>query len=442
MYPDDYLNAYDIIEESDGKAKIKCKITPQRCRPCDHGAPQSNGPRTKTVYDIDQRTGNIIEIEVTHYQYRCSHPGCKSTFVFDMLPTKCFPTEQTEGRTNKSKSRDILNAAMDYMLLGSDDKGNPITASDAAKKYGYDRKVISTELHARVNATMSEHILSNESCAQAALVPFMYRGIMRCAVMGYVQRVPDEPLTPVLYDIRDSYNPDDLLAYLREYRYQGLIVPEVTYLDMDEAFIDLVYKLYVEDYQCPHESFYTGIVKSLVKDKICAVEPANLENRFGFKETFDFFKRRLGALLYDKDLSEGDDDTEDALIDSYFASEETDFYTILDTWMEEVTPDVVAKEFEPLYNLLYQYADSIDVSMTRYREDGVCPESELGFIKYFHKRNVDFSEMRYRVHCLSKNRQDVSFQQLIQGQYKPSVPGKSLQRYYIDLNELNELFQE
>ena len=122
------------------------------------------------------------------YQYRCSHPGYKSSFVFDMLPTKCFPTEQTEERTSKSKSKDILIRAVDYLLFGADDDGQPVTVSDAAKKFGYDRKVISTELHARVNASLSEHILSNEACAQAPLVPFTYRGQRRCAVMGYARK--------------------------------------------------------------------------------------------------------------------------------------------------------------------------------------------------------------------------------------------------------------
>lgn len=441
MYPDDYLGAYEIIEESDGKAKIKCKITPQRCRPCDHGAPQSNGPRTKTVYDIDQRTGNVIEIEVTHYQYRCSHPGCKSSFVFDMLPTKCFPTEQTEGRTSKSKSKDILNRAMDYLLFGADDDGQPVTVSDAAKKFGYDRKVISTELHARVNAALSEHILSNEACAQAALVPFTYRGQRRCAVMGYVKDDNGSALRPVLYDIRDKYEQDDLMAYLKEYRSQGLVVPEITYTDMDDSFLDLIYKLYVEDYQNPHDEFLVGIVKSLVGDKIKASSSKTLTNEFELKWTYDFFRRRLEAHLLDKDIIDGPDDSE-VFIDAEFAKQGMDFYDILDAWMEDIVPDVVAEELQPLYDTLYAFADSIDVSMTHYREDGVCPEGELGFVHYFHKRNLDFAEMRYRVHCLSKNKQQVPFQHLMNGQYQPPFSGKTLQRYYIDLRELNAIFQE
>ena len=64
MYPDDYLGSYEIMEESDGKAKIKCKIEPGRCKCCDQDSARRNGPKTKTVYDIDQRTGSIIEIEV------------------------------------------------------------------------------------------------------------------------------------------------------------------------------------------------------------------------------------------------------------------------------------------------------------------------------------------------------------------------------------------
>lgn len=441
MYPDDYLGAYEIIEESNGKAKIKCKITPQRCRPCDHGAPQSNGPRTKTVYDIDQRTGNVIEIEVTHYQYRCSHPGCKSSFVFDMLPTKCFPTEQTEGRTSKSKSKDILNRAMDYLLFGADDDGQPVTVSDAAKKFGYDRKVISTELHARVNAAMSEHILSNETCAQAAMVPFTYRGERRCAIMGYVRDDSSSVLRPVLYDIRDKYERDDLLAYLKEYRSQGLVVPEITYTDMDDSFLDLIYKLYVEDYQNPHDEFFVGIIKSIVGDKIKASSTKNLTSEFELKWTYDFFRRRLEAHLLDKDIIDGPDDSE-VFIDAEFAKQGMDFYDILDAWMEDIVPDAVAEELQPLYDTLYAFADSIDVSMTHYREDGVCPEGELGFVHYFHKCNLDFAEMRYRVHCLSKNKQNVPFKHLMNGQYQPPFSGKTLQRYYIDLRELNEMFQE
>ena len=61
------------------------------------------------------------------------------------------------------------------------------------------------------------------------IVPFVYRGIMRCAVMGYTQSDGEDSLRPVLYDIRDSYNHEDLEKYLKEYRYQGIIVPEVTY---------------------------------------------------------------------------------------------------------------------------------------------------------------------------------------------------------------------
>ena len=90
---------------------------------------------------------------------------------------------------------------------------------------------------------------------------------------------------------------------------------------------------------------------------------------------------------------------------------------------------------------LYAYADSIDVSMSHYREDGVCPEDELTFVHHFHKRNVDFEEMRYRVHLLSKNNQNVSFQNLITGQYKPTSR-KTLRRYYIDLREINLLFKD
>ena len=441
MYPDDYLDSYEIVEESGTKVKIKCKIAPQRCRPCDHASPQSNGPRSKTVYDIDSRTGEIVEIEAIHYQYRCSHHGCKSSFVLDALPTKCFPTEPTEGRTSKSKSRDILNSAMDYLLFGLDADGKPVTTTDAAKKYGYDRKVLSTELHARVNAAMSEHILSNEACAQAALVPFTYRGERRCAVMGYVRNDTSGEFRPVLYDIRDKYERDDLMAYLKEYRSQGLVVPEITYTDMDDSFLDLIYKLYVEDYQNPHDEFLVGIVKSLVQEKINASSSKNLTNEFELKWTYNFFRRRLEAHILDKDLIDGPDDSE-VFIDADFAKQGMDFYDILDAWMEDIVPDVVAEELQPLYDTLYAFADSIDVSMTHYREDGVCPEGELGFIHYFHKRNLDFEEMRYRVHCLSKNKQNVPFKHLMNGQYQPPLPGKTLQRYYIDLRELNAMFQE
>ncbi len=443
MYPDDYLDSYEIVEESDNKAKIRCKITPQRCRPCDHASPQSNGPRSKTVYDIDSRTREIVEIEAIHYQYRCSHHGCKSSFVLDALPTKCFPTEQTEGRTNKSKSRDILNSAMDYLLFGLDADGKPVTTTDAAKKYGYDRKVLSTELHARVNAALSEHVISNEPCAQAALVPFTYRGERRCAVMGYVRDDTSGKLRPVLYDIRDKYERDDLMAYLKEYRFQKLIVPEVTYLDMDDSLIDLVYKLYVEDYQNPHGAFFTGILKSLVKEKIAATTAGELPVQYAFRDTFSYFKRRLAANLDDKVLLDNDRiPGEYILADAGFAENEKDFYDILDAWIEEVSPDIILEQLQPLYDFLYAFADSIDVSMTRYREDGVCPEGELGFIHYFHKRNLDFEEMRYRVHCLSKNKQNVPFKHLMNGQYQPPLPGKTLQRYYIDLCELNAMFRE
>ena len=109
--------------------------------------------------------------------------------------------------------------------------------------------------------------------------------------------------------------------------------------------------------------------------------------------------------------------------------------------MEEVQPDIIARKLQPLYEALYAYADSIDVSMSRYREDGLCPEDELKFVQFFHKRNVDFEEMRYRVHLLSNNHQNVSFQSLITGQYKPTSR-KTLRRYYIDLRELNTLFKD
>ena len=439
MYPDDYLGSYEITEESNGKAKIKCKIEPGRCKCCDQDSARRNGPKTKTVYDIDQRTGNIIEIEVTHYQYRCKHPDCKSTFIFDTLPAKCFPHEETEGRQKKSASRDVLNAAMDYFLLGKDDDGNPVTIDEAAQKYGYDRKVISTELHARVNTTLSEHILSNEVCAQAAIVPFNYRGVMRCAVIGYIQKDGGNDFNPVLYDIRDSYNREDLEKYLKEYRYQGIIVPEVTYLDMDESIIELVYKLYMEDYQSPYESFFTGIIKDIVRKKINSVEAPDLTDDYGIQDSFKYYKRKLEAKLYDKELFENDDELDDVLVDS--DSTGISFYEILDDWMEEIQPDIVAHKLRPLYEFLNEYADSIDVSMTRYREDGVCPEDELAFVQHFHKNNVDFEEMRYRIHCLSKNKQNVSFQSLITGQYKPTSR-KTLQRYYIDLRELNTLFKD
>lgn len=439
MYPDDYLGSYEILEESNGKAKIKCKIKPKRCWPCDHDAPRSNGAKTKTVYDIDQRTGNIIEIEVTHYQYRCKHPGCSSTFILDMLPAKCFPNKETEGRQKKSASRDILNAAMDYLLLGKDDNGNPVTAQDAADKFGYDRKVVSAELHARVNAALEEHILSNEICAQAAIVPFVYRGVMRCAIIGYIRGDGEDGFSPVLYDIRDSYNREDLEKYLKEYRYQGIIVPEVTYLDMDESIIELVYKLYMEDYQSPYDSFFTGIIKDIVRKKINATEAPDLPKDFCLRDSFRYYKRKLEANLYDKELCEGDDDNDDVLVDADLVDKS--FYEILDDWMEEVQPPIIAKKLKPLYDFLYEYADSIDISMMRYREDGVCPEDELTFVQHFHKSNVDFEEMRYRIHCLSKNKQNISFQSLITGQYKPTSR-KTLQRYYIDLRELNTLFKD
>ena len=73
---------------------------------------------------------------------------------------------------------------------------------------------------------------------------------------------------------------------------------------------------------------------------------------------------------------------------------------------------------------------------------GVHSECIVVTIHYFHKRNLDFEEMRYRVHCLSKNKQNVSFKHLMNGQYQPPLPGKTLQRYYIDLRELNAMFQE
>ena len=439
MYPDDYLGSYEIMEESNGKAKIKCKIEPGRCKCCDQDSARRNGPKTKTVYDIDQRTGNIIEIEVIHYQYRCKHPDCKSTFIFDALPTRCFPHEEKEGRQKKSASRDVLNAAMDYFLLGKDDNGNPVTIDEAAQKFGYDRKVIATELHARVNTVFEEHILSNETCAQAAIVPFVYRGIMRCAVMGYNQKDGEDSLRPVLYDIRDSYNHEDLEKYLKEYRYQGIIVPEVTYLDMDESIIELVYKLYMEDYQSPYESFFTGIIKDIVRKKINATEAPDLPKDFCLRDSFRYYKRKLEANLYDKELCEDDDDNDDVWVDADLVDKS--FYEILDDWMEEVQPPIIAKKLKPLYDFLYEYADSIDISMMRYREDGVCPEDELAFVQHFHKSNVDFEEMRYRVHCLSKNKQNVSFQSLITGQYKPTER-KTLRRYYIDLKELNELFKD
>lgn len=439
MYPDDYLSSYEIIEEADGRAKIRSKIKATRCRHCDKDSVQSNGTVTKTVYDIDSRTGELVTIEATHYRYRCKNPDCKESFTLDVLPFKCFPDTPTEGRTSKSKSRDILNKAMDYLLLGSDANGDPITVTDAAKKYGYDRKVISTELHARVNASLKEHVSTNESCAQAAIVPFNYRGVRRCAVIGYIQKDVADELIPVLYDIRDRYNHEDLEEYLKEYRYQGVIVPEVTYLDMDETLINLVYKLYLEDYQSKYDSFFTGIIKDFVKKKIASTEAPDLPDDFGLRDSFRYYKRKLEANLYDKDLSESDDDLDDVLVDADFT--QTDFYEILEAWMEEVQPAIIAEKLQPLYDTLYAYADSIDVSMSHYREDGVCPEDELAFVHHFHKRNVDFEEMRYRVHLLSKNNQNVSFQSLITGQYKP-ISRKTLRRYYIDLREINSLFKD
>ena len=439
MYPDDYLGSYEIIEESDGRAKIRSKIKATRCKHCDQDSVHGNGPIKKTVYDIDSRTGEIITIEAVHYRYRCENPNCGKSFTMEVLPFKCFPDTPTEGRTNKSKSRDILNQAMDYLLLGKDDNGNPVTIDEAAQKFGYDRKVIATELHARVNTVFEEHILSNEACAQAAIVPFVYRGIMRCAVMGYTQSDGEDSLRPVLYDIRDSYNHEDLEKYLKEYRYQGIIVPEVTYLDMDESIIELVYKLYMEDYQSPYDSFFTGIIKDIVRKKINSTEAPDLPKEYGIRDSFRYYKRKLEAKLYDKELLENDDELDDVLVDS--DSTGISFYEILDDWMEEIQPDMVAERLRPLYDTLNEYADSIDTSMTRYREDGVCPEDELAFIQHFHKNNVDFEEMRYRVHCLSKNKQNISFQSLITGQYKPASR-KTLQRYYIDLKELNALFKD
>lgn len=442
MYPDDYLSSYEIVEETDGRAKIRSKIKANRCRHCDQDSVQSNGIVKKTVYDIDSRTGEMITIEVEHYRYRCKNPDCKESFTLDVLPFKCFPDTPSEGRTNKSKSRDILNSAMDYLLLGSDENGNPVTVSAAAKKYGYDRKVLSTELHSRVNTTLNDYILSNEVCEQAALVPFMYRGIKRCAILGYTRDDINMPLRPVLYDIRDTYDHEDLVTYLKEFRFQNLITPKVTYLEMNADFIDMIHKFYIDVYQKKCDSIFIGIIKLSVKENIFSTSAGNLSHDFGLLESFYFYMRRLEAFLYDKILEESDDDTaSEILIDADFAQDDSSFYDILDIWKDELIPEIVAKKLQPLYEKLYAFADLIDISMTHYREDGVCPEDELGFVQYFHQRNVDFAEMRYRVHLLSKNHQNVSFQSLITGQYKPSSH-KTLRSYYIDLREINALFRD
>ena len=195
----------------------------------------------------------------------------------------------------------------------------------------------------------------------------------------------------------------------------------------------------MEDYQSPYDSFFTGIIKDIVRKKINATEAPDLPKDFCLRDSFRYYKWKLEANLYDKELCEDDDDNDDVWVDADLVDKS--FYEILDDWMEEVQPPIIAKKLKPLYDFLYEYADSIDISMMRYREDGVRPEDELAFVQHFHKSNVDFEEMRYRVHCLSKNKQNVSFQSLITGQYKPTER-KTLRRYYIDIKELNELFKD
>ena len=92
----------------------------------------------------------------------------------------------------------------------------------------------------------------------------------------------------------------------KDFRFQNLITPKVTYLEMNADFIDMIHKFYIDVYQKNYDSTFIGIIKLSVKENIFSTSAGNLSHDFGLLESFYFYMRRLEAFLYDKILEESD----------------------------------------------------------------------------------------------------------------------------------------
>ena len=397
MFPDDY-KAYEVIEESEGMAVLKSTVGATRCHCCDVGKVESKGAaRPITVSDIDSRTGEIIELQIIHRRYKCNNPECQKTFTVDVLPSKCFPNRnaqetptKTKGRETKTVSVDILQTAMDTMLNDVDSSGNPYTITAVAEKYGLDERVVSAELNRRVTQAIDDHIASLAACEELALVPFEYRKQECCIIIGYLWD-NDEGLKPVLYDIRDKYNVADLQAFMKMHRFQGVKVPIYTFTKMDSSFVDMVESIYKNEYQVSDRAYRTGILRDSAKTEIVNFEPIR-ELDFRDQIYLKVVRRRLELAI---DLKE-----------------------------------------------LEIHTEGIDLAMQLFRDDQLYPEKDFPFVQYFHQRNVRFEEMRYRVLCMARNKQNVSFQSLVAGTYVPPRAGQTIQNHYVDLNMLNQMYAE
>lgn len=118
------------------------------------------------------------------------------------------------------------------------------------------------------------------------------------------------------------------------------------------------------------------------------------------------------------------------------------FEDILKNWWEAINHHGIMVSIKPLYKDLQEHTDGIDLAMQLFRDDQLYPEKDFPFVQYFHQRNVQFEEMRYRVLSLSQNKQNVSFQELITGKYVPPFARKTIQNHYVDLRTLNQMYAE
>ena len=441
MFPDDY-KAYEVIEESEGMAVLKSTVGATRCHCCDVGKVESKGAaRPITVSDIDSRTGEIIELQIIHRRYKCNNPECQKTFTVDVLPSKCFPNrnaqetpKKTNGRETKTVSVDILQTAMDTMLNDVDSSGNPYTITAVAEKYGLDERVVSAELNRRVTQAIDDHIASLAACEELALVPFEYRKQECCIIIGYLWD-NDEGLKPVLYDIRDKYNVADLQAFMKMHRFQGVKVPIYTFTKMDSSFVDMVESIYKNEYQVSDRAYRTGILRDSAKTEIVNFEPIR-ELDFRDQIYLKVVRRRLELAI---DLKELDDDDNITDIDP---EDDICFEEMLSDWWASINHHDIMWAIKPLHKELEIHTEGIDLAMQLFRDDQLYPEKDFPFVQYFHQRNVRFEEMRYRVLCMARNKQNVSFQSLVAGTYVPPRAGQTIQNHYVDLNMLNQMYAE